>query len=379
MVFVGGVFLASCASFELNPPSQPPSAEDRAQTVDSREIVALVPNTRTAERLRAGAEAEDFVFREEAPLAGLNLRLLRFEFPQPLDGAGAIEVLERIEPLSTAGVNHAYQVSQTIETGLSRFDYANSMLNWPQNGCRARVKIGMIDTGIDADTLRATGAEIVAESFVRAAGRPDRHGTDVASLLVDPLRLQDVELFSAAVVGRSARGIEEAGVDDILKALDWLATQGVSVVNISLSGPYNKLLDRGIDHAANLGMTLVASVGNDGASANPRYPAALDNVIAVTAVDAEGDIYRNAVRGPHVDIAAPGVDILLPGGNQRRFVTGTSMAVPFVTAAIAADPILARSLTAGIRTRLTSAARDLGPPGPDPTFGAGLLAGPARC
>jgi subtilisin family serine protease len=181
------------------------------------------------------------------------------------------------------------------------------------------------------------------------------------------------------VVGRSARSREEAGVDDILKALDWLADEGVSVVNISLSGPYNKLLDRGIDHATGLGMILVAAVGNEGANARPRFPAALENVIAVTAVDAEGDIYRNAVRGPHVDIAGPGVDILVAHNGQRRFVTGTSMAVPFVTSLIAADPALSQSNATRIRRQLRDYAKDLGPPGPDTVFGAGLLTAPAEC
>ncbi len=371
--------LASCSSFELNPPSQPPSVADRAQTVDPREIVALVPDVRAATRLRAGAEAEGFDFREEAALAGLNLRLLRFEFPQPLDGAGAIAALERIEPRSTAGVNHAYRLAQTTETSLSRFDYANRLLAWPQDGCPARVKIGMIDTELDIKALGARGAQVVTRSFVDPAAGPEQHGTDVAALLVDPRRLRGVELFSAAVVARSTRGIEEAGVDDILKALDWLASEGVKVVNISLSGPYNKLLDRGIDHATGLGMTLVAAVGNDGASARPRYPAALDNVIAVTAVDANGGVYRNAVRGPHVDIAAPGVDILLPVSGKGRFVTGTSMAVPFVTATIASDPNMDGATTGAILSHLRAAAQDLGSPGPDSTFGAGLLSAPGQC
>jgi len=237
----------------------------------------------------------------------------------------------------------------------------------------------MIDTRVDVDSLRAGGAQIFTQSFLGAAGGTDRHGTDVASLLVDPDRLRGVQLYSAAVVGNSARGREEAGVDDILKALDWLAAEGVSVVNISLSGPYNKLLDRGIDHATGLGMTLVASVGNEGANTRPRFPAALDNVIAVTAVDADGDIYRQAVQGPHVDIAAPGMDILIARAGERRFVTGTSMAVPFVTALIAADPTLSRASAARIRSHLTLGAKDLGAPGPDTVFGAGLLTGPAEC
>ena len=122
-------------------------------------------------------------------------------------------------------------------------------------------------------------------------------------------------------------------------------------------------------------MTIVAAVGNDGADAAPRYPAALGNVIAVTAVDADGQIYRKAVRGPYVDVAAPGVDIYAAG----RFVSGTSMAVPFVTARIAADPDLYPAPTASIRKQLSASARDLGLPGRDTVYGAGLVLAKPGC
>ncbi|OWU78058.1 peptidase S8 [Marinibacterium profundimaris] len=322
----------------------------------------------------AGAAAEGFTPREVTRLGGIGLWMLRFEIPQPLDGPGAIAALETIEPGSTAGVNHAYRTAAVSST--DRLDYASALMNWPETACPAAGPIGMLDTGVDSALAQATGARILGESFARGAPAPSRHGTDVAALLVDPRRLTGATLYAADVIGTSARGQQEAGVDSLLKALDWLAAQDVRLVNISLAGPYNKLLDRGVDRAVAEGMTLVAAVGNDGAGAAPRYPAALPNVIAVTAVDADRRIYRRAVRGPHVDAAAPGVDIYVDEGGGH-FVSGTSMAVPFVTARIAADPGLYTAPTAMIRRRLQDSAQDLGPPGRDTVYGAGLVvAGP---
>ena len=124
-------------------------------------------------------------------------------------------------------------------------------------------------------------------------------------------------------------------------------------------------------------MIIVAAVGNDGAGAAPRYPAALPNVVAVTAVDARGRIYDKAVRGAHVDAAAPGVDIYVDTGGAGHFVSGTSMAVPFVTARIAADPALYGAPAGAIRQRLGASTVDLGQPGRDAIYGAGLVvAGP---
>ncbi|MCA0920670.1 S8 family serine peptidase [Pseudooceanicola nanhaiensis] len=366
--------LTGCSSYELNPPPVAMIKADAGNVVDAREIVALVPNAFAAATLKQGAVARGFLFREEKALNGLGLQMLRFEFPQPLNGPGAIAVLEEIEPSATAGINHAYAPAAHD----SRLDYANGMMHWPDHACHALGPIGMIDTGVDASIPELSGAKVVAMAFHRGAPAPTRHGTEVASVLADPRRLSGVTLYSASVIGTSARGQQESGVDSLLDALDWMAGNGVKLVNISLAGPYNKLLDRGIDTAEAHGMTIVAAVGNDGAGANPRFPAALENVVGVTAVDAARSIYPMAVRG-YPDIAAPGVDVMLTTGGKARFVTGTSIATPFVTARIASDPALYRQTAHSLRTALAATAVDLGTPGRDPVFGAGLLMADPAC
>ncbi|WP_240722589.1 S8 family serine peptidase [Poseidonocella sp. HB161398] len=367
--------LAGCADYRLDPPSAEALRADAGNVVDPGEIVALVPPGAAAARLREGAVAEGFVLREEVPLGGLGLAMQRYAIPAPLDGAGAIAALERIEPAATAGVNHAYRPAALP----AALDYADRLIAWPDSPCRAAGPVGMIDTGIDSARPAFAGTRITMKSFHRGAAAPMRHGTEVAMVLADPGRLSGVTLYGAAVIGHSARGAEEAGVDSLLEALDWMAQNGVRLVNVSLAGPYNKLLDRGIDRAAAHGMTIVAAVGNDGAAAHPRYPAALGNVIAVTAVDAARQIYPMAVNGPFVDIAAPGVDVLLPVEGETRFATGTSIAAPFVTAWLAADPALYGAPPDRQRRALGQSAADLGAPGPDPVFGAGLIGAPASC
>ncbi len=83
-------------------------------------------------------------------------------------------------------------------------------------------------------------------------------------------------------------------------------------------------------------MVIVAAAGNGGPKAAPAYPAAYNDVIAVTAIDRAKRAYRRAGRGEHIDLAAPGVDVWtaasVPGARAK---TGTSFATPFVTAAVA--------------------------------------------
>jgi subtilisin len=69
------------------------------------------------------------------------------------------------------------------------------------------------------------------------------------------------------------------------------------------------------------------------------YPArysASSSVIAVTATNPEGEIAPFANNGPEVDICAPGVDVLstIPG-DEYGVASGTSMAAPHVSAAVA--------------------------------------------
>lgn len=368
--------------YTLNPPPAAMIRADAARTVDPREVVVLLPDAGSAARLRVGAAPGGFVFREQARLPGLGLVMQRFEFPQPLTGLQAIAALEGIEPAATAGVNHAYgpaaEPGAGQGAGAAAFDYANGLLDWP-GACAAAGPIGMLDGSVNPYLPELAGVKVIARPFHRGPAAQVRHGDQVAAVLTDRRRLRDVTLYSAAVLGMSQRGVVEAGVDDVLRGLDWMTQNGVKLVNVSLAGPYNKLLDRGVDTALARGVTLVAAVGNDGAAANPRYPAALENVVAATAVDARAALWPQAVRGGYVDVAAPGVDVMVRLGGRPGFATGTSIAVPFVTARLAADPALYGAGAAAARAALGAEARDLGAPGPDPDYGAGLLRAPRGC
>lgn len=101
----------------------------------------------------------------------------------------------------------------------------------------------------------------------------------------------------------------------------------------------------------------------------------------MTAVDRDLRVYRRANRGPHIDLAAPGVDVWTAASVRgARTKTGTSYAAPFVSAAAALLPQAEPSLTGPeVRARLVGQARDLGAEGRYEIFGWGLLAPPGGC
>ena len=91
----------------------------------------------------------------------------------------------------------------------------------------------------------------------------------------------------------------------------------MTVINLSLGGPRNLLVEAALQRTMQQGIVVVAAAGNGGADAMPVYPAAQPGVIAITAVDANLKPYPRANRGDYIAYAAPGVDVWVatPGGT----------------------------------------------------------------
>jgi subtilisin family serine protease len=241
----------------------------------------------------------------------------------------------------------------------------------PACGCR----IGLIDTGVAASLPAFRHVQIEQRAFNAATPQPQLHGTAISHLFAGTApragtrtRIQIADIFAGP---RGTAGSTFA----LVQALDWMAAQGVPVINISLAGPRNAVVANTIERLAARGHVIVAAAGNDGPAAPPVFPGAYSGVIAVTAVDQRRQIYRYANRGAYVDFAAPGVNVsAMDPKGLRASATGTSFAAPVVAARLATsltrpNPAAARAAIAA----LEATARDLGPPGRDPIFGQGLV------
>jgi subtilisin family serine protease len=122
----------------------------------------------------------------------------------------------------------------------------------------------------------------------------------------------------------------------IFEAIDWAVTEGANVINMSLgAGSYYQAGQDAIDAAHAKGILSVASAGNSQSSAL-QYPASLDHVISVAAVKDDGQRASFSTYNDKVDVAAPGVGTVSTYiGNRYASLSGTSMAAPHVTGAIA--------------------------------------------
>ena len=326
---------------------------------------------------------------EERPVPGLAATPRRLRIPAGTTLAEARAAVRALPSGRDADFNHYYRMEQGFPEDCEALECPiRRMIDWPEpadraSGCGGEVAVGMIDTGINDGHETFRGADL--EVLRRAPGEftPSRalHGTAIAALLVgDPATRAPGLVPSARLVAVDAfhrRGSDErADVFSLIESLGLLAERGVGVINLSLAGPPNTVLAVVAERLTGPeDIVLVAAVGNAGPRADPAYPAAYDEVIAVTAVDRDRAVYRRAIRGAHVDLAAPGVAVWTAASIRgARWKTGTSYAVPFVTAAAA----ILRERRPDLRPReiavkLRGMAADLGEPGPDPVFGAGLL------
>jgi subtilisin family serine protease len=256
--------------------------------------------------------------------------------------------------------------------------YALAKMQLPQAHVLAQgghVLIAIVDGGVDASHPELRG--VIADTFdaVRAGNQPHPHGTAVAGAIAAHGRLKG-SAPAARILAAQAfdRGTEGNGFT-VAKAITWATDRGARVINMSFAGVRDPSIEQSLRYAKQKGVILVAAAGNKGPLSAPLFPAANPDVIAVTATDQNDRVFQLANRGKHIAVSAPGVELFLPGVNGTyQEISGTSFAAAEVSGAIALLIERKPDLTHDDARRiLMSTARDLGPPGYDPHFGAGLV------
>jgi len=301
----------------------------------------------------------------------------------------AQKLLRETLPKSKPALNHIYRLADGICQG-ERCTWHEKIINWNDRlrNCGNNVRVGILDTGIDRTHPSLRGQKLKTASFVKKGHSyaPRDHGTAVASLLVGrrdsqtPGLVPGARVYAANVFYMDETGQAAASTLNLLKGLNWLKRKNVKVVNMSLSGPANDVLAHAIEKLTEQGMVFIAAAGNGGPDAEPSYPAAFSNVIAVTAVDDQLQAYRRANRGSYIDLAGPGVGLWAASpGKKAEYRSGTSYATPVITAVLAVmyDDSRTKASVHDLVEELPI--MDLGSTGRDPSYGRGLIMAPQSC
>lgn len=161
--------------------------------------------------------------------------------------------------------------------------------------------------------------------------------------------------------------------DSIARAIHYATDAGARIINLSLGGSCSETMVEAINYAHGNNVVLVAAAGNEAGSVS--YPAKHSPIIAVGAVDPNGERAFFSNYGESIDVVAPGVNIFstVPGSSYDS-LSGTSMAAPYVAGVagllLSQRPELTNEQ---VRLILQQSAKDLGAEGADNSTGYGLV------
>jgi subtilisin family serine protease len=229
------------------------------------------------------------------------------------------------------------------------------------------VKVAVIDSGIDAGHPDLAGQLAVNANFVDAAATPpENHGTAVAGIIAGRAGnggivgvAPQARLMGLRACWQLADQTTRCNSFTLGKAINYAILNGAKVINLSLSGPQDKLLDRLLDVALARGIGVVGAI--DAQASGPVFPSSHRGVLAVASQplgavgapsastsSASSSIAPVALRPaaaasaanlaglPDHPLFAPGNDIptSAPGGRWS-FVTGSSYAAAHVSGMLA--------------------------------------------
>ena len=238
----------------------------------------------------------------------------------------------------------------------------------PEITATPRIKVAVIDTGVDAGHPDLAGVININDSVVIRNGSEtgngitdsdseDSHGTHVCGIIAARYGNADGKMGVAAV-SASNDTVEIIAIDayddrgfyseDLVAAIVYAQDKEVRLINMSLTGPgKDQALEEQIEKAYNNNILCICAAGNEHTDAT-RRPSDVEETISVmassgTATPGSGSIdhvYSN--YGYEKDILAPGTNIsstIAYSNNEAdddyESYDGTSMAAPVVTAVAA--------------------------------------------
>jgi subtilisin family serine protease len=319
------------------------------------------------------ARAADAGGRSPEYLRGYREAVLHLTDPVTGDSAAAAEAAAPVDESQATWGLQATKVGNSCHSGKG-------------------IRVAVLDTGFDLQHPDFAGRSITTKSFVTGQEIQDGHGHGthcIGTALgakcpgMKPRYgiAYEAEIYAGKVLSNAGSGSDTG----ILAGIEWAIQNKCAVISMSLGAAtrpgqtYSQVYEQVAKRAQEQGTLIVAAAGNESqrpGTINPvGHPANCPSIMAVAAMDVQGQIARFSNRGINpdggqIDIAGPGVDVhsSWPMPTRYRRISGTSMATPHVAGVAAlyaeADPAargaaLARALTGGAQ-RLTHPSSDVG-------------------
>jgi len=294
------------------------------------------------------ASAQDLEMVSEWPMSSLGVDC----FLMRIRGERAVEpVLDALARDSRIAWAQALQTYHSLGHSDPLFALQPSAGAWHLDAIHAfttgrNVSVAELDSGVELTHPDLAGQISISENFVGASAYvAEFHGTAVAGIIAAKAD-NGIGIVGIAPQARlmALRACWEAAADStscnsftLAKALQFALNNGAQVINMSLTGPGDRLLQLLLGAALSQGVAVVGAV--DPMAADGGFPASLPGVIAVAPDDAGGT--ANFVPAP-----AREVPTTLPVARWG-FVNGSSFAAAQVSGLVALIRELAPSMTPG--------------------------------
>ncbi|MCE3604251.1 S8 family serine peptidase [Massilia sp. P8910] len=295
---------------------------DAAYGANYRDDAGRLARRRMAEAL---AREHGLIILEGWPMPSLNVDCYRMAEPAGAEPGKIVEALSRDPRVDWAQAINTFSAQGSDPL----YPVQPAALQWQLGEVRKaatgrKVLVAVIDSGVEADHPDLLGQLAFQENFVDDQPyAAETHGTGVAAVIAalagNGVGIEgvapDARLMALRACWQVAGGATRCNSFTLAKALNFALMHGAQVINLSLSGPADRLLRELIDLACARGVRVVGAV--DAASADGGFPASHPGVFAVAA-DSSRQLSPQALMAPGHDIptAAPGARWSMVSGSS---------------------------------------------------------------
>lgn len=258
----------------------------------------------------------------------------------------------------------------------------NAPLAWDRSTGASSVVVSVIDSGVDSQHPDLQGRVLAGYDFINSDADPsddNGHGTAVAGTAAawgnNGIGVAGVAWGVSILPVKALDASGSGSYSTIANSITYSADRGARIINLSLGGTSSsRTLQSAVDYAWGKGSVLVAAAGNNGNNV-AVYPAACNNVLAVSALDKADARTSWSNYGSYVDLSAPGEGIVTTwSGGGYVSISGTSFSSPIVAGVGALALSDNASLSnADLVDLLQNTADDIGATGYDVYFGWGRV------
>jgi len=290
-------------------------------------------------KLKPGEKIEDVARRLGAKVVGridgLNAYRLRFDSADAANSAR--ESLKGDSSVESVDLN--YPIMRPADPEQLSLSSAPPMnLRAKAAGTGDQIVIGLIDSAVqklgnNLDEFLLPGIS-VADDPAEPGGKPG-HGPSMFQTILQGVRIGeqggDADGSRVRVLPVDVYGASETTTTFEISAGIYRAIEsGATIINLSLGSPVDTpFLANMIENSAKQGILFFAAAGNEPVT-TPTYPAAYPDVLAVTAINRNGEIAPWANHGSFIDLGAPGASVV-SFGNQAYVVAGTSASTAYAS------------------------------------------------